>query len=166
MNFEKKQMQSKYNFYTLRKLVFLAMLGLYTLSLKGQQSLSLQQAIAIGLEENFDIKIADRVILIAEQNNTWARAGRVPTIDLTANFNSIFTRDNNPASFLQGTFYNGGLNGGLNANWLLYGGGRVGIQKDLLDKSVEAAMMAKNEQIQLLIRNIIIAARLSCMIGF
>ena len=149
-------MQSKHKLYIFKNLIFLSFLGLQAFNVEAQQSLTLQQAIVIGLEENFDIKIADRAILIAEQNNTWARAGRVPTIDLTANFNSTFTRDNNPASFLQGTFYNGGLNGGLNVNWLLYGGGRVGIQKDLLDKNVEAAMLSKNEQIQSLIRNIIL----------
>lgn len=96
----------------------------------GQEEMTLAKAIAIGLENNFDIKIAEKNIMIAENNNSWARAGKNPTVDLNGFFNHSFTNDNNPASFLQGSFYNSSLGATLDAQWLVLSGGRVQIAKD------------------------------------
>ncbi len=120
-----------------------------------QEKMDLSKAIAIGLDNNFNIKINDKSILIAKNNNTWARAGKLPTIDLTANFGNTLTQDNNPASFLQGEFFNGGLNGSVTAQWAIYNGGRVKIAKDQLDQAVGREVLNRESGIHDLLRDII-----------
>ncbi len=120
----------------------------------GQEGMSLNKAISIGLENNFQIKVDEKAILIAENNNSWARAGKLPTVDLTANFTNNLIQDNNPASFIQGEFYNGSLNANLGVNWVVFAGGRVQILKDQLDLSVNQQELNKASGIHTLMRAI------------
>jgi len=120
----------------------------------GQKVMTLEKALSIGLENNFGIKIADKAIQIAENNNTWARAGKTPTVDLNGFFNNNFTSDNNPASFLQGTFYNGSLGATATANWVLYNGGRIALSKDQLNLAVSQEKLSKSSDINFLFRTI------------
>lgn len=119
-----------------------------------QENINLPKAISIGLENNYGIKINDRFIQIAEKNNTWARAGKYPTVDLNSNFNNTITSDNNPASFLRGEFYSGGLNVGLNAQWVVFSGGRVKIVKDQLMMAIDQQKLNKEREIHDLLRTV------------
>ena len=120
----------------------------------GQETMTLEKALSIGLENNFGIKIADKSIQIAENNNTWARAGKSPTIDLNGSFTNNLVNDNNPASFLQGTYYAGSLGATLDANWVLYNGGRIKLNKEQLDLAVDQQKLNKSSDINLLFRSI------------
>jgi len=119
-----------------------------------QEVMNLPKAISIGLENNYDIKVADRFILIAENNDSWARAGRGPIIDLNGSFTNNLVNDNNPASFLQGTYYGGSLGTSLNVQWVLFSGGRIKIAKDRLGSLVEQEALFKNNAIHDLLFNI------------
>lgn len=119
-----------------------------------QESMTLEKALSIGLENNFGIKIADKSIEIAENNNTWARAGNTPTIDLTGSFTNNLVNDNNPASFLQGTYYSGSLGANAEVNWVLYNGGRIKLNKEQLDLAVDQQKLNKSSDINLLFRSI------------
>ncbi len=136
------------------KYTYIILLSFFSSLLAGQQEMTLEKALAIGLENNFGIKIADKAILIAENNNTWARAGRTPTIDLGGSFSNNFVNDNNPASFLQGTYYNGSLGATANANWVLYNGGRIALNKEQLNLAVNQEQLNKSSDINLLFRTI------------
>ena len=129
-------------------------LGLLSLSLSAQENLTLEKALSIGLDNNFDIKIADVDIKIAENSNTWARAGKTPTIDLQGSFTNNITRDNNPASFLQGTFYTGSLGLSANADWVIYNGGRIQLNKEQLMLAVDQQKLNKSIGINALFRSI------------
>lgn len=141
---ESKLMSMKY-------ILFLLSLTFGTCSW-AQEKMDLPKAISVGLENNFGIKINDRFILIAENNNTWARAGKYPTVDLNSNFNNTLTSDNNPASFLRGEFYNGGINLSANAQWVVYNGGRVKIVKDQLTMAIAQQKLTKESEIHDLLR--------------
>ncbi len=119
-----------------------------------QESMTLEKALSIGLENNFGIKIADMSIAIAEKNNTWARAGKTPTLDLNGSFTNNLVNDNNPASFLQGTYFAGSLGATLDANWVLYNGGRIGLNKQQLNLAVDQQKLNKASDINLLFRSI------------
>lgn len=136
------------------KYTYILILTLLTNVMFGQQVMSLEKALAIGLENNFGIKIADKAIQIAENNDTWARAGKTPTVDLNGFFNNTMTKDNNPASFLRGTYYNGSLGGTVNANWVLYNGGRIALNKDQLELAVSQEKLNKSSDINGLFRTI------------
>lgn len=47
-----------------------------------QERLSLSEAIRLGLENNYDVRIAKKDLQIADENNSWGSAGRYPTIDV------------------------------------------------------------------------------------
>jgi len=116
--------------------------------------MTLEKAIVIGLENNFRIKIDEQSVKIAENNNTWARAGKGITVDLRGFFNNTLTNNNNPASFLQGNFYNGTLGVAADANWVVYSGGRISIAKDQLALAVDQQRLAQETGIQELFRNV------------
>ncbi|MGK0317414.1 MAG: outer membrane protein [Saprospiraceae bacterium] len=136
------------------KYTYILLLSLFASFSFGQQVMSLEKALSIGLENNFGIQIDDKFIQIAENNNTWARAGKTPTIDLNGFFNNNMVNDNNPASFLQGTYYNGSIGAAVNTNWVLYNGGRIRLNKGQLDLAVSQEKLNKSSGINLLFRTI------------
>ncbi len=108
----------------------------FSCTLFAQEQMTLEKAISLGLENNYSIKVDEKAIQIAQNNNTWARAGKGPTVDLRGYLNNFMSRDNNPASFLQGTYYNGSLGAAVDANWVLFNGGRTQIAKEQLNLAV------------------------------
>jgi outer membrane protein TolC len=58
---------------------------LVTVATQAQDTLSLARAIAIGMQNNFDVQIEMRNVDIAENNNAWGQAGGLPTISLISN---------------------------------------------------------------------------------
>lgn len=138
----------------MRTYIIYTLVMMASFPLSAQTPFSLSEAIAIALENNYDIKIAEREILIAETNDTWARAGRAPTVDLQGAFNNNFIQDNNPASFLRGTFYTGNIGLSANANLLVYAGGRVKISKDQLALRTTQSQLGQTSAINDLIRTV------------
>lgn len=136
------------------KLYYIIISMVLSTALSAQEGLTLEKALSIGLENNYDIKIADVDIKIAENSNTWARAGKTPTVDLQGSFTNNLVRDNNPASFLQGTYYNGSLGVSANANWVLYNGGRIKLNKEQLLLGVDQRKLEKATGINALFRAI------------
>lgn len=137
----------------MKKYTFIVFL-LSTAMAWSQESMTLPKAIAIGLENNFAIKISEKNIEIAENNNSWARAGKNPTLDLNGTLSNSYTDDNNPASFLQGSFYNGSLGATLDAQWLVLNGGRVRILKNQFESLADQERLRRDQQIHDLLRNI------------
>lgn len=135
-------------------LTFICLLIL-SFPLTGQEDMTLEKAISIGLEENFNIKIADEQIRIADANNTWARAGRGVVVDLNGTFSLAYVDDNNPASFINIPFLSGSLGGSIDANWLVLSGGRVAVAKDQFGLAVHQQELLKSVDSQTLIRDII-----------
>jgi len=134
---------------------YIILIGLFTsVQFWAQESMTLPKAIAIGLENNFAIKISDKNIEIADNNNSWAMAGKTPTLDLNGTFSNSYTNDNNPASFLQGAFYNGSLGGTLDAQWLVLNGGRVRILKNQFESLADRERLSRDQQIHDLLRDI------------
>ncbi len=123
-------------------------------TLLAQEEMTLEKAISIGLENNFGIKIAEKNIAIAENNNSWARAGKGPTVDLNGSFTSTLINDNNEASFLRGTFSNNTISGSVDANWVLYSGGRIAIAKDQLTVAVQQQKVLRSQEAHDLVKDI------------
>ena len=102
------------------------------LTATAQDSLSLSDAIQVGLENNFQIKIAAVSEKIAANNNNWNEAGRGPTVSLILRQNQLFNDNNNPASFINGQLLSATTTPTINANWILFNGYRVNISKQQL----------------------------------
>lgn len=103
-----------------------------------QESLSLTQAIEIGLKNNYQIQISERELEIAQKSNDWSIAGRYPSLDAFLNWNNGYSRadnTNNPASFIrQSNLVTSNIAPGIELNWTLFNGGRVRITKQQLEE--------------------------------
>lgn len=118
---------------------------------KAQDSLSLSDAIQIGLENNFQIKIAEIATEITSANNNWSEAGKGPTISLVVQQNQLFNDNRNPASFLKGQILTAGTTPTINANWILFGGYSVKITKQQLELLEEQS----KENASIIVENVV-----------
>lgn len=124
----------------------LPVLLLLLVSVRGQENLSLSGAIQKGLDNNYQIKIAEARTDIAERNNDWAIAGKVPTIDLTANSQNNYRNLSNPAGPLTASnTLNTGITPGIEASLVLFDGYRVQITKEQLE--TQAELSQSNQQL-------------------
>lgn len=102
-----------------------------------QQALSLVDAIALGLENNFQIRISKENYNIAALTNSWGTVGRWPAI--TMGLTSANRYDNTPYfdstsfSFEREDAYNNSLTPYVNVSWLLFDGFSVTMNKQKLD---------------------------------
>jgi len=135
-------------------LLFATVLLLIPSTTFSQEVMTLEKAISIGLENSFGIKIAEKNIDIAENNNSWARAGKGPTVDLNGSLSGNLINDNNEASFLKGTFSNNTLAASLDASWVLYSGGRIAVVKDQLDLAVHQQKVLRSQEAHDLVKDI------------
>ncbi|QZT37788.1 TolC family protein [Halosquirtibacter xylanolyticus] len=115
----------------LKKIIY-CFSGIYLLLLssfvgKAQDALSLEQAIEIGLKNNFDIQIANKNRDIAGINNHWGNAGRFPTISFNASGSASPTYRSSSDDM---TNYN--ASSSVNLEWVLFDGFRVNITKQKL----------------------------------
>ncbi|WP_299758647.1 TolC family protein [uncultured Pontibacter sp.] len=93
---------------------------------QSQEQLSLEQAIRIGLQNNYDIQIANRQEAISENNVTLGNAGFLPNIDGRAN--RTFSENNSRQEFSTGPdrvrtgASSNNLGYGVNLNWVIFDG--------------------------------------------
>ncbi len=109
-------------------------LGMLIQPIYGQQELSLEQAIEVGLRNNYQIQIAEKEIEIAHNNNDWGAVGRYPEVNLNVFYNNRLETIDNPISFINGELYRGGLVGNVDAGWIIFDGFKVDINKRRLEE--------------------------------
>lgn len=103
--------------------IVLLLVGIHAI---GQDTLALSDAVKLGLENNFSIRIARNDATIASNNNTLGNAGFLPKIDASASSNNSFY--NIKQEFADGTNYKNssypsyGLSGNVLLNWTLFDG--------------------------------------------
>jgi len=103
-----------------------------------QRDLSAKEAIAIALENNYQVQIAEKQAEISEINNTWGEAGAFPTITLSVGQNNtIQDNRNNPFTFTPGVILSQGISPNLSANWNIFSGFAVRISKQRLEQLEE-----------------------------
>lgn len=123
----------------------LLLLGLLLpLSALAQKPLSLGQAIAIGLRNNYDLRIAELEQRQAAANNSWGNADALPRLDL--GLSGRYFRSQNPASFFVG---NQAISPGLSLSWTVFDGFAMFANKqrfELLEQESEgnAAVVVEN----------------------
>lgn len=120
--------------YSLTCLAFTLLFCLVSKSSSAQEGLSLNQAIQIGLENNFAIQIEKQKQLQAANNNTWGQAGALPNVTVGLVPSASNTSIDNPAGFLRsGNISANDLNPTAAVNWRLFGGFNARISKDRLE---------------------------------
>lgn len=148
----------KYKYYTL----LLALLA-FLPSSAGQQDfpdkLTLQQAIALGMESNFNIRIARQAEKIANNNNEKGNAGFYPTITAGVDQNNVLNNTN--LTFLNGDGINvqGALStsfqGNVALSWELFDGFRRGATLRKLQNEVQISKANTRVEAELIMSEII-----------
>ncbi len=106
----------------------------------GQEKLSLDEAVRIALQNNFNVKIAMNDAVINKTNNTIGNAGLLPEVAL--NFGNSYNINNTRQEFFSGDTREGnGVNtSNINANiqlaWTVFDGMRMFVNRDRL-KEIE-----------------------------
>lgn len=103
------------------------------LMLSGQANLSLEEAILKGLENNFQIRIAEKGAEIAGVNNTLEASGLFPNVVINgANRNQVTDNSQNPTAFIQDKLSSTAFEGSVALDWTLFNGFGVWITRDQL----------------------------------
>lgn len=120
-----------------------------------QQRLSLSDAIAKALEYNFDIRIAKTALQQAERNNTLGNAGFSPNVNATAGVTTGSA--NTRIEFADGRVQevanaaSVGYNGAVSLGWTLFDGGRMFLNKKLLNTQEAVANAQLKERVQAIV---------------
>ena len=123
---------------------------LTSFSVFSQEQLSISDAIAIGLEKNYDIRIVGKENLIAQNNNAWGEAGLLPTITLSATSNNNRRNQESDNQFFGGQLFPGfqlndqraySVSPSAQVSWTLFQGNRAIINKRILE-----GIQAESEQ--------------------
>lgn len=116
-----------------------------------QPLLTLQEAIRLGLEQNYEIRLARSGVDQARDGNTIGMAGFLPTLDL--NLSGNMQRSNLSQRFASGLVVDRpgvgstGVNGGLALNWLFFDGGKMFLTRKKLGRQLTAAELRLENQV-------------------
>lgn len=102
-----------------------------SVSLSAQNRLTLSNAINIGLENNYNLRISEKSIEISEENNSWGNAGLYPTIDVSVT--SVNRFDHSDDSDIT----TNNIAPSAQLNWTLFNGFRIYNTKSLLEDQLE-----------------------------
>lgn len=123
----------------------LSLFLLFSHLLPAQDTLSLMEAISIGMENNYSIMISRNDVDIAENNYTLGNAGFLPTVDVVANQN--YDVQDSELNFASGDnqVVNGARSNNFNAaallNWTIFDGTRMFITYDKLAEIRQASQL-------------------------
>lgn len=118
--------------------------------------LSLSDAIQIGLENNFNIRLAEADLAVAESNNDYALTARYPTISLGVTPSVNFRDNTNPASIVvSSTTTSYAIGPTANVQWTLFNGGQVELTKERLAGLENLSARQLRVQVETSVANII-----------
>lgn len=119
-----------------RYLIFVFIIG--AASLSAQNILTMQEAVKMGLENNYNIRIAQNENSIYAANNTIGNAGMLPEVSL--NFGQAYNFNNTKQEFFSGETREGNhvktvnTNANLQANWTLFDGLKMFVTREKLQE--------------------------------
>lgn len=146
-------------FFFQRFSLSLAFIVLTISSVSTQTILHPEDAINIALQNNYDLKLSEFDMKIAQLNNTRANAGMMPRLNL-------FGSDNIEAGYLYQKYSDGekneypflasnSLNTGVDLNWKLYDGGIMKLEKNKLGEYENLSQSNLTNYRQIIISNVL-----------
>ena len=146
----------------MRNIIFKFLLLLLFTSISHSQSmLKIEDAIAIGLKNNFDIQISRNEADIDKVNNTPGNAGMYPNLSL--NMGGIYNLDNSHQEYINGSVINNSstlarnYNAGLALNWTLFDGFKMFTTRQKLQEIQNLGELKYRYQIQQSVAQIVSA---------
>ncbi len=100
-----------------------------------QPELSMADAIQLALQNDYRLEISRNELEIAKNNNSWAIAGKYPTIDLGVSNNNSYANISNPASVVVETNRTTlGITPNAGLNFIIFDGYRIRFTKQQLEQ--------------------------------
>lgn len=125
---------------------------LFSFSANAQSLLSVDSAITIALQNNYDIVIAKNDSAIAHKNNTVGNAGMLPNLGINAGanygLNDINQRFTNNTEIARNNVNSTNLNASANLNWTLFDGLRMFFAKKRLSLQESFAVVQLKDKVQ------------------
>ncbi len=143
------------------KILFLIFLLVNSIFINAQEVLTIENAIKLGLEKNYNVLISKNNSQIAKTQNNFGNAGMSPTVSVNASanqaninsyqeFSSGVVQDRNGAS-------SNNLAAAANLNWIVFDGMRMFAVKKRLNQNEELNTIALKQQIENTIYDIILS---------
>lgn len=101
-------------------------------SVLAQTQLTLEEAIRIGLQNNFKVQISKKQLEIARLNQRVGVTERFPNVSFDLGQNNLYSNNNSPINFIRGIYGDNSLNADFNANYTLYNGNQRNIKTNQL----------------------------------
>ena len=123
-----------------------------------QEQLSLQDAIRIGLEKNYDIRIAERQDDVAENNVTLGNAGFLPSVDARAT--RLFSENNSRQEFqarppvVRSGASSNNISSSVNLNWTIFDGMGMFIELDRLKALEKSGKLITRQTVETTVADI------------
>jgi len=106
--------------------IILILLGFLSFSVNAQENLSLEDAIAKGLKNNYSVVSIMKQQNISELNNSWGKAGALPTLDFSGSYRYAMDDDKVEKSNTST------LRAGVDLKWVVFSGFAISINKHKL----------------------------------
>lgn len=139
-------------------LAFLIVLTAFTWQVQAQELLSLEEALALALENNYDIRIAENQKQMSAVNNTIGNAGMLPNVNLSAGHTR--NQNNTYQEYFDGRIRespdarSNTTTAGVQLNWTLFDGMKMFITKEKLEKLQEQGETAFRMQTENLLASV------------
>ncbi|HSC52479.1 MAG TPA: TolC family protein [Phnomibacter sp.] len=128
---------------------------------QAQEKLSLNDAIQLALEKNFNLSIARNDVEVADLQNNWGNAGRLPTVNAQGGYsissNNLDQRLSNGTNIKRNGATFQSENASVNAQWRVFNGFRVLAAKSRLDEQERIANIGVRQQANLVVYDVITA---------
>ena len=136
--------------------LFLALVACTCVRAQDTLSLSLSDAIQRGLDNNYQIRIAESQLAVARNNDDYALTQKYPTITVGLSPGVGYRNQSNPASIVvQSTTTSYSVAPIVQLNWVLFNGGRIAINKERLETLADLSAGQLQLQIENTVQDII-----------
>ncbi len=136
----------------LKPYIILGILFFLYQNIYAQDILTLEEAIRIGLEHSYDIKLSKNDTRAAEINNTKGNAGMLPRVNANLSDNvsnsSIHQVLANGSEINRNFAFTNGLNANITGTWTIFDGYRMYATKQRLEELVKLGELNTTAQIQ------------------
>lgn len=125
-----------------------------------QDTLQLDEALNLGLENNFGIKLVRNNVQIARNNNTYGNAGFYPEIAATGAYDNSLS--NTEQRFFDGRVRSAenaktsSLNGGLLLNWTIFQGFNLFVAKNTLEELQQLEELEARMEVERVVASVIV----------
>jgi outer membrane protein len=130
-------------------------------SATAQELLTSDDAVSIGLKNNYDILVSTNYAQIARLNNTAGNAGMLPEVAVSSYDNYSVNHVDQKLSSGEANSYSNSrsnsFNAGVELNWTLFDGGRMFITKNKLNEIQSLGEIEFRDQVLQTVFNIIVA---------